>query len=253
MTVESNNAASNGRLRAAAQSVYTDTGLLGEEQEAIFDREWIMIARAGAVPEAGDYLAAKVGQRPVFIVRQKDGSIRAFANFCLHRYARLVGGCGNAGRIVCPYHSWTYDISGDLIGVTERDGFHNLENEGLSLRELACEVWLGFVFVSLRDDLEPVESRLQPLADHLKRYGLETHDDRHTFNEEVWDGNWKLVYENFVECYHVTHAHKRSIGPTNPTKLAETGPRGHPAFLGALQSLRSRRPARDTHPCPHQR
>ncbi len=218
------------RLRAAGQDVYTAPDLLSEEQEKVFDRDWVLIARAGSVPGAGDYLAAKVGQRPVFIVRQKDGSIRAFANFCLHRYARLLGGCGSTARIVCPYHSWTYDISGDLIGISERDGFHNLEKEGLKLHELACEVWLGFVFVSLKHDLEPVAKRLGALADHLVRYDIDTHEDRYVFNDEVWAGNWKLVYENFVECYHVTHAHKRSIGPTNPTKLAETGERNHQHF-----------------------
>ena len=230
MTGEPGPSADAGRLRAAPQSVYTDAALLEREQEAVFDREWVFIARAGAVPDAGDYLTAKVGRRPVFIVRQKDGTIRAFANFCLHRYARLLGGCGNASRIVCPYHSWTYDISGSLIGVTERKGFQDIDKRDLALEELACEVWLGFVFVSRRHDLEPVAARLKLLGDHLVRYSLTDLEDRYTFNEELWAGNWKLVFENFVECYHVTHAHKGSIGPTNPTALAELGPRGHRHF-----------------------
>ncbi len=221
---------SERRMRAARQEVYTDTDRFARELSGIFDHEWVMIARAGAVREAGDFLAARVGRRPVFIIRQKDGSIKAFANFCLHRYTKLVTGCGSAKRIVCPYHSWTYDLSGSLIGVTERDGFADLDTTGLGLEELACEIWLGFVFVSRRHDLDPVASRLQPLADHISHYGLSDYDDRYTFNEEIWDGNWKLVFENFVECYHVTHAHKGSIGPSNPTELAELGPRDNPHF-----------------------
>ncbi len=232
MTIDSGRATSGNqeRLRAAPQSVYTDAALLDEEQAAIFDRDWVFIARAGAVPDAGDYLTAKVGRRPVFIVRQKDGSIRAFANFCLHRYARLLDGCGSAKRIVCPYHSWTYDMSGALIGVSEREGFADVDKADLGLQELSCEVWLGFVFVSRNRDLEPVASRLGALADHLVHYDLSACEDRYAFHEEVWAGNWKLVFENFVECYHVTHAHKRSIGPTNPTSLAEQGPQNHDHF-----------------------
>ncbi|MDH3743414.1 MAG: Rieske 2Fe-2S domain-containing protein, partial [Hyphomicrobiales bacterium] len=150
--------------------------------------------------------------------------------YCLHRYARLLDGCGNAQRIVCPYHAWTYDASGALIGITDPDGFVDVDKADLSLEKLACEVWLGFVFVSVNHELAPVEQRLKPLADHLSRYGLSEFEDRYSFNEEIWDGNWKLVFENFVECYHVTYAHKQSIGPTNPTHLAELGPRGEPHF-----------------------
>ena len=218
------------RLRAARQDVYTDPALLTAEQEHIFDNEWVFIARAGALPEPGDYVTAWLGRRPVVVIRQKDGSIRAFANYCLHRYSRLLDGCGNAQRIVCPYHAWTYDASGALIGITDAEGFTDVDKRDLSLEELACEVWLGFVFVSRRKDLQPVAERLHSLAGYLERYGLEGFEDRFAFNEEIWHGNWKLVFENFVECYHVTYTHKQSIGPTNPTHLAELGPRDEPHF-----------------------
>jgi phenylpropionate dioxygenase-like ring-hydroxylating dioxygenase large terminal subunit len=218
------------RLRAPLQEVYTDPARLALEQERIFDRDWVMVGRQGLILNPGDYMTAAIGRRPVLIVRQKDGSIRAFANYCLHRYARLAEGCGHARRIVCPYHAWTYDISGRLIGVTDRDGFDDLGKGELGLKELACEVWNGFVFVSLQRDLEPVAKRLAPLGEMLVRYELSTYEDRHVVHEEVWSANWKIVYENFVETYHVTYAHKGSIGPTNPTALAEIGPSGHKHF-----------------------
>jgi phenylpropionate dioxygenase-like ring-hydroxylating dioxygenase large terminal subunit len=218
------------QLRAAPQNVYADAGAFEVERERIFDREWVCITRAGALPEPGDYVTARAGRRPIILVRQKDGSIRAFANVCLHRHSRLLKGCGSAKRIVCPYHAWTYDISGALIGVSEPGGFAGLEKGKLGLQELACQTWLGFVFVSMCHDLPPIAERLGNLADHLKHYGICEHEDRYTVNEEIWDGNWKLVFENFVECYHVTYAHEDSIGPTNPTDLAELGPRGEPHF-----------------------
>ncbi len=217
-------------LRGARQREYTDPGTFERELARIFDRDWVMVGRQGTIPEPGNYMTAILGKRPIVCIRQKDGSIRAFANFCLHRYSKLLQGSGKVGRIVCPYHSWTYEITGRLIGITDPQGFGDACKTELGLQELACEVWLGFVFVALRHDLPSMASKLEPLARHLEHYDLSTYEDRFVFDEEVWAGNWKLVYENFVECYHVTYAHKQSIGPTNPTRLAEIGPRGQPQF-----------------------
>ena len=223
-------AAPSRALRAERQRAYTDPAVHACEVERVFDAEWVLVGRAGAIPEPGDYMTARAGRRPIVAVRQRDGGVRAFGNYCLHRYARLLDGRGCARRIVCPYHAWTYDMSGALIGITDPEGFVGVDKRGLRLGELACEEWLGFVFVSARRDLPPVARRLAPLAAHLERYDLGAFEDRCVIDEEIWDGNWKLVFENFVECYHVTYAHGQSIGPTNPTSLAEMGPRGEPHF-----------------------
>ena len=217
-------------LRVPRQRVYTDPAIYEAELARVFDQDWVMVGRQGTIPNPGDYMTVKVGKRPVVCIRQKDGSIRAFGNFCLHRYAKLLEGRGTAGRIVCPYHSWTYDIGGQLIGISDPQGFGCTAKSDIRLVELACEVWLGFVFVSMRHDLPSVASRLGPLAKHLANYGLETYEDRYTTDEEMWEGNWKLVYENFVESYHLTYAHPKSIGPSNPTRLVELGPTAHRQF-----------------------
>jgi phenylpropionate dioxygenase-like ring-hydroxylating dioxygenase large terminal subunit len=217
-------------LRVPRQKVYTDPAIYEAELARIFDEDWVMVGRQGTIPNPGDYMTVKVGRKPVVCIRQKDGSIRAFGNFCLHRYARLLDGRGKVGRIVCPYHAWTYDITGQLIGITDPQGFGCTSKSDIRMVELGCEVWLGFVFVSVRRDLPSVASRLGPLAKHLANYGLETYEDRYTIDEELWDGNWKLVYENFVESYHLTYAHTQSIGPSNPTRLVELGPMGHRHF-----------------------
>src|SRR6185312_12691952 len=109
------------------------------------------------------YMTATVGRRPIFVVRQKDGSIRAFANFCLHRYSKLLDGRGTARRIVCPYHAWTYEITGQLIGITDPKGFGSTDKADIRLHELNCEVWLGFIFVAIRHDLPSIASKLKPL------------------------------------------------------------------------------------------
>lgn len=218
-------------LRGARQREYTDPAIFEQELAHVFDNDWVMVGRQNSIPEPGNYMTATIGRRPIVCIRQKDGSIRAFANFCLHRYARLLDGRGKVlRRIVCPYHAWTYEITGQLIGITDPKGFGDACKSEMGLQELACEVWLGFVFVALRRDLPSMASKLAPLARHLAHYDLSTYEDRYVFDEEIWAGNWKLVYENFVECYHVTYAHKQSIGPTNPTRLAELGPRSQRQF-----------------------
>ncbi|MEM7694197.1 MAG: aromatic ring-hydroxylating dioxygenase subunit alpha [Pseudomonadota bacterium] len=218
------------RLRATLQSDYTSADLFAEEQAELFDKGWVTIGRSGLVPSAGDYMTARLGTRPIAVVRQADGGIKAFANFCLHRYARLLDGTGNAKRIVCPYHAWTYNTDGQLIGVPDREGFCNVATRDLYLEELRCEEYLGFIFVSRDKTVAPVATRLTPLSDLVELYALDGWQDRHVVHEELWDGNWKFLIENFIESYHTTYAHKGSIGPTNPTNLAEQGPTGHEFF-----------------------
>lgn len=218
------------RLRAPLQSEYTDPAVLAAEQAALFDAGWVMVGRAGALPEPGDYMTAKLGERPIVVIRQKDGGLKAFANYCLHRYARLFDGTGNKKRVSCPYHAWTYNMDGQLIGVPDGEGFCNVRTRELTLEELDCDVALGFVFVSRERGLPPPSERLAPLAEILAPYALDTWQDRHVVHEDVWEGNWKTVIENFIESYHTTYAHKGSIGPTNPTHLAEKGPTGHDWF-----------------------
>ncbi|MEM6848547.1 MAG: aromatic ring-hydroxylating dioxygenase subunit alpha [Pseudomonadota bacterium] len=218
------------RLRATLQSDYTDPEVFTAEQAELFDKGWVTIGRSGCVSEPGDYVTARLGLRPIAVVRQKDGSLKAFANFCLHRYARLLDGTGNANSIVCPYHAWTYSTAGQLVGVPDGQGFCNVETKSLYLEELACEEYLGFIFVARDKTLAPVSERLAPLAALVEPYGLDGWQDRHVVHEEEWDGNWKFVIENFIESYHTTYAHKGSIGPTNPTRLAEQGPTGHEFF-----------------------
>ncbi|MAC80583.1 MAG: hypothetical protein CML66_21245 [Rhodobacteraceae bacterium] len=225
-------------LEAAVQSVYTDPAMLQAEMRGVFENDWIMVGRAGLIPNPGDYFTCLVGAKPVMVIRQTDGTIAAMGNFCLHRYAKLLDGHGTAGRIVCPYHHWTYQTSGDLIGVPDRAGFDADAIKGRRLEPLACDEAFGFLFVSLRTDLPPVCERLQGLAPLIERFGVEHYEDRHVIHEEVWEGNWKLVIENFIESYHTTYTHPRSIGPTNPGHAAEFGPWGDPGFAIHSNSYR---------------
>lgn len=218
------------QMSAPKQQTYTDSQLFSHELSSIFDRDWIMVGRAGAIPNPGDYFTAFLGQRPIILIRQRDSSIRAFANYCLHRYVQLLDGSGTTNYIVCPYHCWAYDLDGALINVTDKTGFRPEDIKEKTLETLAIEEYLGYLFVSMRPDLPPVAKRLKSLTHIFQNFELDRYEDRHVVHEEPWRANWKLIYQNFIESYHTTYTHKRSIGPANPTKAVEYGPMGDPHF-----------------------
>lgn len=225
-------------IEAAPQSAYTSDAVYADELNAVFYSDWVLVGRVGMIPNPGDYFTCQVGEKPVIVMRQEDGSISAMGNFCLHRYAKLLDGTGNCKRIVCPYHHWTYQMDGALMGVPDRKGFDREAIKGRKLVPLSCDTALGFIYVSLKDDLPPVSERLGALDPLIKAFDLGAYEDRHVVHEELWDGNWKLVIENFIESYHTTYTHPRSIGPTNPTNLAEFGPWGDPGFAIHSNSYR---------------
>ena len=219
------------RMLARKQNTFTDPDIFAHEVTSIFDNDWVMVGRSGEIPNPGDYLTTSLGPRPIIVMRQQDGSIRSMANYCLHRYVKLLDGCGSTKSIVCPYHCWVYKLDGELVGVPERAGFRPDDIDGLALETLATDEYLGYVFVSLRKDLQPVSERLETLGAILQNFELDHYEDRHVVHAEPWNANWKLIYHNFIESYHTTYTHTKSIGPTNPTKAVEYGsPIGDPNF-----------------------
>ncbi|MEZ5571029.1 MAG: aromatic ring-hydroxylating dioxygenase subunit alpha [Halioglobus sp.] len=219
-----------GKMLAPGQETFTDSDIFKQELKKVFDADWVMMGRAGSIPEPGDYFTASLGERPVILMRQPDSSIKAMANYCLHRYTQLLEGSGTAKQIICPYHYWSYALDGQLKGVTNREGFCPEDIEGQKLQPLACEVFMGYIFVALRNDLPPVATRLSGLTDVLANFGLDRYEDRYVEHQDTWNANWKLICHNFIESYHVTYTHKKSIGPSNPTKAAEYGPVGEPYY-----------------------
>ncbi|MGD1864270.1 MAG: aromatic ring-hydroxylating dioxygenase subunit alpha [Phormidesmis sp.] len=218
------------RMPAPKQQTFTDPSTFDSELTGIFDTDWVMVGRGGSIPSPGDYFTAFLGQRPIIVIRQRDGSIRALANYCLHRYVQLLEGSGSTKCIVCPYHCWAYDLDGSLINVTESFGFQPEEIEGKTLEVLSVDECLGYIFVSMRQDLPPVAKRLSGLASIFENFELERYEDRHVVHEEHWNANWKLIFHNFIESYHTTYTHTKSIGPANPTTAVEYGPTGNPHF-----------------------
>ena len=168
------------------------------------------MGRAAELPNRGDYICRTINATPVFVIRQRDGSICAFDNTCLHRGARLLCGDGHVSRISCPYHSWTYELDGQLIGAPFMEQTPGFDVKNYHLRQVVCEEWEGFVYVSLQNQPQPLAGQLQELhgligdfriADYVPVYAI----------EEIWHANWKCLVENFMDAYHIHRVHKNSF------------------------------------------
>lgn len=216
------------RARAMPPEVYTSEAFLQAELDRVFRREWLCLGRADALAEPGDYLAWDIAGQPVAVVRDRDGALRALSNVCLHRMSTLLQGRGRVRAIVCPYHAWTYNLDGSLRGAPAMTRNEAFDRNNYRLPELRCEEWLGWVFVTLNPDAEPVASGLAEVAEMVGDFGMEGYVETF-FESHVWDTNWKVLAENFMESYHLPVCHAATIGGLS--KLDEmVCPPGRPAF-----------------------
>ncbi len=196
---------------------YRSEELLALEQERVFARDWICPGLAAEIPNAGDYLTYSIGDQPVFCIRDRSGDIRTFSNVCLHRMTQLLEGRGRAGRVVCPYHAWTYDHSGQLISAKYMGHTEGFDKQAYCLPEIRTEIWQGWIYITLNEDAPPIAEVLAPLAEDTSRYRMEGYVPA-VQQDHVWDTNWKLLTENFMEGYHLPVAHKNTVGAWFPAK-----------------------------------
>ena len=187
--------------------------------ERIFAPSWACLGHAADVPRPGDLRPVHLLGVPLLMVRTAAGTVRVFHNVCSHRGNELVWEPGRAkGGIRCPYHAWTYDLEGRLIGTPNLGGFGVHEAEGFDrarhgLRAVRCEVWLDLVFVNLTGDAEPFETWIRPLAERLELLAGPGYEGRlhpaATHGEFHFDvrGNWKLAVENNLDASHLPWIH----------------------------------------------
>ena len=199
------------RARAMPPSVYTSPEFLELELAQVFAKEWVAIGRASALMNPGDYITYQLAGQPIFVIRDNDGRLRAMSNVCLHRMSTLLEGSGNRRAIACPYHAWSYNLDGTLRGAPAMDLNEGFCKEHYRLPQVRCEEWLGWIMVSLSRDIEPVATRLAEVRGLIDDYGMENYTE--TFREtHIWDTNWKILAENFMESYHLPVCHAGTIG-----------------------------------------
>jgi len=186
---------------------YTDPGILERERERIFRSAWQYIGHTGQLGHPG-YFAAAVGRTPVVVTRDRDGVVRGFVNVCRHRGFALADGESSRETLQCPYHAWTYGLDGRLRKAPRSDEEPDFPQDELGLVPIAVDTWGPFVFANVGPDPEPLADALGSLPAQVAELGLDVDSLVHysRWEAEV-AANWKIVSENFLECYHCQVAH----------------------------------------------
>ena len=211
--------------RTLPREAYFADAIWQRERERIFGREWVCIGRSEELPQAGDYLVLDLAGESVLVVRSRSGDLRAFYNVCRHRGCRLVldspvkpssecssGPAGHFGSgIRCPYHAWTYTLDGELRTAPFMEEEAEFRRENFPLWPVGLEVWGGFMFLNLSPVEAAAEGRsllrqLGSVPERLQRYPLA---DLLTARRIVYEvaANWKVMLENYNECYHCAGVH----------------------------------------------
>ena len=235
-------AAPLNRARSMPAGFYTDPEIFRREREKIFLRNWFFLCRDDQLPDPGDYRSFDTPGGPVVLLRSRDGRLRCFANYCRHRGSILLEGRGNTGgRIVCPYHAWTYDLDGRLVGTPRRMATPDFRAEDFPLHKVAVDTWGGFVFVNLAKDPPPLRDAVSHRQECYERYRFE---DLRIGKRIVADvqANWKLLAENFSECFHCPPVHPELCAVVTAYQEAgawglRDGPEEKPQFTSEATTL----------------
>jgi carnitine monooxygenase subunit len=189
--------------------VYSDPAYFAIEMERVIRPSWQFVCHVSDIPASGDYRTINLLGESIVAIRGDDGKIRAFANVCRHRAMRLVEGAGGCTKkLICPYHAWTYDTDGRLIGVPMRRDYPALDMANTGLFPVDIEVWQGFVFIRLRDDGGPsVAAMMAPAEDAIAPYRFADMTPVGTPWSRPRAVNWKNVGDNYSDNLHIPVAH----------------------------------------------
>jgi phenylpropionate dioxygenase-like ring-hydroxylating dioxygenase large terminal subunit len=195
--------------------VYTDPGRLADEMQTLFRGRPLLVGLSADLPATGDYVATEAAGVPLLLVRGEDAQVRAFLNICRHRGGRVASGRGRPGRALkCPYHSWAYDLNGDLLGQPlARDAFEGLDRSEFGLVPVPVVERFGVILARPGGE-DPIDAaaELGVIGPELAEFDLEDH---RFFDERagVFDANWKLIHDTFTETYHVFSLHRDTLAP----------------------------------------
>jgi Rieske 2Fe-2S family protein len=204
--------------RTRPREYFTSPEILAEEMERIFLQRWICVGREDRISKPGEYFTQEIGKESVIVLHDRAGGFRAFYNVCRHRGTRLCE--EHTGRfsetIQCPYHAWTYALDGRLIGAPSTGDTEGFDKSQWPLHPVAVARWEGFLFINLAERPEPFEDAFEPLLGRFSRFNLPTLKVHRTIDYDA-RCNWKLLFQNYSECYHCGPVHPALSKLTPPT------------------------------------
>jgi Rieske 2Fe-2S family protein len=223
------------------QQYFVSPEIFAEELEKIFATQWVLVGHESQLAEPGDYFLADIARESLIVAKDQQSFIRAFYNVCRHRGARLrEDPNGHASAIQCAYHAWTYALDGRLIGAPHMDETPGFRKADYSLRQAQLGVWEGFIFLNLADastqrgGYRSLEEWFAPLAGRFSRWNMPALRSAKRIEYDV-RANWKLMFQNYSECYHCLGVHPE-LSKISPYDSAENDLTEGP-FLGGFMRI----------------
>jgi glycine betaine catabolism A len=226
---------SEGQMSLPAEA-YADASVLRWEMEHFFDGSWVCVGRSEDLRNAGDRRAVSLGHERALLVRDESGKLRAFYNVCRHRGHELmeVGETASGRFVRCPYHAWCYGLDGSLKGAPGYAGVASFDKADYPLVPVRIAEWQGWVFANASGDAVPFEEHVGNLGDMIGNHGSGELVTAARQDYEV-EANWKILVENYHECYHCPSIHPELCKVSPPKSGEDHESRG--AWVGGSMEL----------------
>lgn len=221
--------------KTLAQEYFVSPEIFAREQKTIFSAQWVCVGHQSQLARAGDYFVAAVAGESLIVARSQEDAIHGFYNVCRHRGTRLCEDAhGHSAAIRCPYHAWTYALDGRLIGAPHMEAAPGFERAEHSLHPVRLALWEGFIFINLARDSPPLATVFAPLLAKFSHWNLPRLRSARRIEYDV-SANWKLIFENYSECYHCPGVHPM-LSKVSPSDSAENDLCEGP-FLGGFMAI----------------
>jgi phenylpropionate dioxygenase-like ring-hydroxylating dioxygenase large terminal subunit len=213
---------------------YTGSDFYAFEQEALYNHEWLCVGREAWVETIGDYFSTRIIGEPILVVRDREGVVRAMSAVCQHRAMLVAEGSGNARGFVCPYHHWSYDLDGALVGAPAMSRTCDFDKGDHALPAFKVEIWNGFIFVNFDAEAAPLGPRLAKVGAAIADYDLASAEGPRPDPAPHLPWNWKVMFENNNDGYHASRLHQGPLHDFVPSGRAEF-PHSEPEDAGFLR------------------
>lgn len=215
-------------VRSLEARYYTDPAIFELEKAGLLARTWQFACHTSEVAEPGDYFAFELAGESLFALRGHDGAVRVFYNVCQHRAHELVQGKGSTRVVVCPYHAWSYELTGALRAAPNTKAVPGFDRQKICLSEVRAEEFVGFVFVNLDPDAAPMEEWFPGARAELEEWLPQFRDLKPLEWVEIPEAcNWKVSVENYSECYHCALNHPTFASGVVKPETYDIQPQGY--------------------------
>lgn len=215
-------------LRSLDARYYTDPEVFAKEQAGLLAQTWQFAGHVSLVDKPGDYFTFEIAGQNLFCIRDRDGELRSFYNVCQHRAHELLRGTGNTKLLVCPYHAWTYELTGKLRSGPNIRAVPGFDRSAICLPAVRTELFCGFIFVNLDPDARPMDEWFPGVREQLRDYVPDIERLKPLEWVEIPENcNWKVSVENYSECYHCPINHKTFATGVIKPDTYDIQPQGH--------------------------